>query len=466
MRIEELPDAAREDNLDSPTLPLSTSPLALRSYRFTAITNFATLMAGVVSGAILSRCLGPEGRGAWALLILFPNLVGSLFSLAVPQAVTYFVSKGDFQRAELSGAAALLGALLGSLGAVCAIFLSPLLLTGDKVHLSGDLRLACLFAWPMVLTPHLESLALGLRLVSRYNLIRMSFACAQIVVLTALWSLNSLTPLSAVLGTLLLLAFQGATYFAITLPVSGFSVPSAALLLKVLRRGLAFFLPVVALTILYSSDRTVLMRLTTLSQLGLYSVALSITNPILHIGEAFTQLSFIEVSGESHRSQSIAIIACRFRQSQVIALGLGLLTATASPLVLPIAFGEAFAPALSTCFWLSIAMVFRSLSRSLENSIRATGVVWLGTSAACIATATVIASSLITVPRFGGTGFAMSLLLGHGLQLTSLILYAHKALQVPWPHLWGLRLAVFRQLIQGSNNNAQRGQDIVGVSHK
>ncbi len=58
-----------------------------------------TILAGVIgqvllviSGILVARLLGPEGRGYLALLVVFPIILSQLGSLGLPQAATYFIA--------------------------------------------------------------------------------------------------------------------------------------------------------------------------------------------------------------------------------------------------------------------------------------------------------------------------------------------------------------------------------------
>ena len=51
------------------------------------------LLGGAVSGIVSARLLQPAGRGEMAVIQYFPSLIGAFFCLAIPSAVTLFISR-------------------------------------------------------------------------------------------------------------------------------------------------------------------------------------------------------------------------------------------------------------------------------------------------------------------------------------------------------------------------------------
>ena len=84
------------------------------------LTNFLT-------GPIIARALGPEGRGELASIILWPNLLGSVFALGLGPALLYNLKKSTDHddESELYSAALVLGLTLRLGGCGIGIFFDP-----------------------------------------------------------------------------------------------------------------------------------------------------------------------------------------------------------------------------------------------------------------------------------------------------------------------------------------------------
>ena len=57
--------------------------------------RIVALFIGIATGIVVARILGPEGRGAYALIVAFPGLVLSFVHLGIAQANIYFLRKAD-----------------------------------------------------------------------------------------------------------------------------------------------------------------------------------------------------------------------------------------------------------------------------------------------------------------------------------------------------------------------------------
>ena len=70
------------------------SPQGLRRDAALAIaTGFAIQAVLVVTGPLLARMLGPDGRGYLAALILWPLVITQLGNLGIPSALTYSIAR-------------------------------------------------------------------------------------------------------------------------------------------------------------------------------------------------------------------------------------------------------------------------------------------------------------------------------------------------------------------------------------
>ena len=56
-------------------------------------TGFAIQAVLVVTGPLLARMLGPDGRGYLAALILWPIVITQLGNLGIPSALTYSIAR-------------------------------------------------------------------------------------------------------------------------------------------------------------------------------------------------------------------------------------------------------------------------------------------------------------------------------------------------------------------------------------
>lgn len=80
--------------------PVFNSPIR-RATLESVMTGFLGQAVLLISGILVARVLGPEGRGYLAILVVFPVVLSQLGSIGLPQAATYFIAKKDDEVSEI-----------------------------------------------------------------------------------------------------------------------------------------------------------------------------------------------------------------------------------------------------------------------------------------------------------------------------------------------------------------------------
>jgi enterobacterial common antigen flippase len=82
----------------------------------------------IATGMITARALGAEGRGELASIILWPNLLGSVFALGLGPALMFNLKKNPEAESELYSASLVMGSFFGLVAAGLGFAFMPLLL--------------------------------------------------------------------------------------------------------------------------------------------------------------------------------------------------------------------------------------------------------------------------------------------------------------------------------------------------
>ncbi|MEI9968732.1 MAG: hypothetical protein WDM87_08955 [Terracidiphilus sp.] len=134
--------------------------------------------------------------------------------------------------------------------------------------------------------------------------------------------------------------------------------------------GIRFAAPSLAAVVLLNADRAILIRTTTLEQIGYFAIAFAVTMPITITTEAFTQIGFVEVSSADSAHASFALMLRRFQMAQVIAGGSFLFACAFIEPVIRFGFGKGYLNAIPAAFPLALAMSLRAMTKTLENNLR------------------------------------------------------------------------------------------------
>ena len=413
-------------------------------YLSTAITNLVCLALGVFSGILSARLLGVQARGELAILSYYPSLVAASCSLAFPQALSFFLSKDLPENASFASAGVRLSLVFGLLGSLVFAFLAPYTLSDSNRYLSSEVSVVCAIAVPMVVNAYLFAIHRGYRRFDWVNGLLICSAFGYIVVILVLWWTDLLSAYSLVLGTILI---QVCMAFASIVKLGSSAIKASAdwaVYRKCLIYGFKFFFPMAAVLLYAISDRAILITMTTVEQIGYYSVAFSIAFPLSVVSETFAQLGFIEVAGSKSETQSVELVLRRFQIAQVVLLAAAVFVLLLSEPLIRYGFGKEFLPGLAATYVLVIAMALRGLSKTLEHGLRGMNRTSPGVISSLGALLCLCLVAALLTPSRGVEGFVIALLVAELVGLSIFIFFVLRFARVRPVQLWGLRPSLIR----------------------
>jgi O-antigen/teichoic acid export membrane protein len=381
-----------------------------------------------------------------AILLYFPTLMGAFFSLGTPQAITALISKSAERTEEILTTGFRLAIVQVLLAVPLFVLCAPLTLTGDNRQLAVPVEISCACGAFMILVPYFNAMAYGLRRFTWVNAVMLAGQAGYVLALLILWLAGTLTPLAAALAALGSQLLQCLLHLIHIKPRWLNRKLSRGAYSQCLALGIRFAAPSLAAVVLLNADRAILIRTTTLEQIGYFAIAFALTMPITITTEAFTQIGFVEVSSAESSDASFALMLRRFQMAQVVA-GMSFLLACA--LVDPVirfGFGKAFLNAIPAAYPLALAMSLRAMTRTLENNLRGLRFIVPGTVGAAINLTALILLSVLLVPRWGAFGFCCASLISEAIYFTCLALYLATQQDVRLQSLWGIRPSIVRAM--------------------
>ena len=326
---------------------------------------------GGVSGLMVSRLLMPRGRGELAILLYFPTLMAAFFSLGTPQAITALISKDPKHPEEILTTGFRLAVAQVLLAVPLFILCAPLTLTGDNRQLAIPVQISCACGAFMILVPYFNAMAYGLKRFTWVNAVTLAGQASYVVALLILWLIGTLTPLTAVLSALGSQLLQCLLHLIHIKPSwLNRRLPRGAYR-RCLGLGIRFAAPSLAAVVLLNADRAILIRTTTLEQIGYFAIAFAVTMPITITTEAFTQIGFVEVSSAENADASLALMLRRFQMAQVVAGASFLFACALVGPVIRFGFGKAYLSAIPAAYPLGAGNVAQSHDEDLgEQSAR------------------------------------------------------------------------------------------------
>jgi O-antigen/teichoic acid export membrane protein len=324
-----------------------------RSAALTYGTNLTAAALSLGNVLIISRALGPTGRGDVAFLITVSLVTASLASLGIHQASANLAGTSPELRPSLA-TNALIYAMVNGLIAIGVVVLLIALIPAVGASENDWLLALALASIPIMILRNY----LGFFVVADYGFAANNAAwvigpVVNVVVNGVMAATGSLTVGSAVcvwvggqvIGVAILVAY-------VRLRLAGYGRPNVGLAWSSLRFGLKAHAGNVTLMGNYRLDQWLTGSISGARELGLYSVAVAWAEGLFFLPTSLANVQRPDVVRASHRDAAERAAAV-FRAAVLLTIPLALALFFLAPLFCGTVFGEAFADA-STALWLLI----------------------------------------------------------------------------------------------------------------
>jgi O-antigen/teichoic acid export membrane protein len=319
--------------------PSTTTLAALLTYG----TNVTTAVLSLVNVLIISRALGPTGRGNVAFLTTITFLTANLAMAGVQESNANVGARHPERRAALATNAVLLAAALGALGALGVVGLVLLVPDAGAEQTRRALLLLALATIPfVVLQGYLAYLVQSDSRFTAFNVSWLLQPVTNVVVNSAFAATGALsveTAFSAwvagqVLATALLVWY-------VARRMEGFGRPDLSLARSTLAFGLKAHGGRIMMLGNYRLDQWLLGAIAGARELGLYSVAVAWSEMLFFLPTVF---AYVQRPGIVRASPQEAVrqAAVGFRVALIATAGLALVLVVAAPILCVTMFGEEF----------------------------------------------------------------------------------------------------------------------------
>jgi O-antigen/teichoic acid export membrane protein len=401
----------------------------------------------LITQILLAQSLGVTGRGTVAAATAPLMLAVGLLTLGLPEAFTYFVARSSGGRLTRQfGISLTVLALSGAVGVwLIAAFAQPLSV-GSK-ELADLMTVASVALVPALLTGALRGVAYGAQSWWLVVAERMLSAALQLITVSVLFAIGSLTPMTATL-TIAGATFAGAVVYLVTpgwwAAVRGTENPSGTSpsLSRVASYSWRIWVGSIAGVVLVRLDQVMMTPLAGVEELGIYVVAANVSSVALLFNSAVGQVMFALESGE----QSTERIGRAARITTLITALVGLTLAAASPWMVPILFGPAFAPAVPVLLVLLVAYCVAIPGSVAGITLVARGQPGLRSLTMAITTIFYVFVMFLLVPRWGAMGAALAMFMGTVVPGYLNIYLLHKHFGVPLSEFYRFRASDLHML--------------------
>lgn len=337
-----------------------------------ALANLVLAGATFVTGIVLARALGPDGRGVYGSLFLWALTAANIFAWGAQMTLAREAAQRP-ERARAVYRAAYRIALLGGLTGA-AVFLAvvvPLTL-GDRDYrlwMVGVGAAIVAFTIPNAFQIQIE---LGRSRFGSYNMVRSLFAGGNLVTVVGLW-LAGVRDAGTFLVVLAAMALGASLAAALTIRPSLRGLPEgdAPKVADTLRRSTPLALTMLVAGVAQQSDKLFASALFEPRAIGLYVVAATLAQIQGMAGEALAQMFFARGAASSGlASVDRDWLAQRLRQTILLYAVLCAGGLVVLPPLVPLIYGQAFAPSADLLWVLLPGLALQGMNRPFEEFLR------------------------------------------------------------------------------------------------
>lgn len=388
-------------------------------------TRIFILVSTLAAGIIISRVLGPDGRGAYAFLILIPTLMLRLGNLGLGGALIYFHGQKKYSLSTLiSNVSALslgISLLLLLIFAVLFPFINSSFST--RLAITPTLMWISVFTLPFQLYSFFLSHALlaegKIKIYSLVGellpaLVNLAGAIFFVVVLRYNVSGTIIAFASSAIIPFIWLSYHYRSSVKLSLAQPG-------VILELLHYGMRNYATTLFDFINYRIDILILGAFLSSVAIGIYTVAVSIAELLWYIPNSIATVIFPNISQSSQVSATeITAKSLRVNSILIFVLSIGIII-TARP-VIALLYGTQFSTALEPLFILLPGIFFLSYSRILNSYVNGIGHPGMASLVSGLVALINLGLNLYLIPKMGINGAALSSTISYTLSGIFMIL--------------------------------------------
>ena len=382
-------------------------------FSVTFSTRIVALLATLGGQSCLAWVLGPTGRGAYAVCLIYTVMLTLVFLLGCESACVYFVAAKQFTPSEGYVYACIYSAMGSSLAIITGLFLMKFPFefftkaTPEQFYIS-------VIAIPFgIFSTILARFFVALKEIACYSIIAISGSVANLLfTLFLVWLLQAgvegalFANIFSELLTIILSIYFLRTRFRVT-----WARPKLAGMKKVLAYGSKYYIGKISNQGNAQMGTIIMAFFSNSAEIGMFSVAMRLMAQVMIIPDSLNKVLSPRISGDPEgRKQLVARcfrLACFF-----CGVLLFLIALLAYPIVV-VLFSPAFLPAVPLIQVLAFGMTLRCGSKMLEPYLLGTNRPGLASLSVACGAAVNIILLYVLLPRIGMMGAAIGVVGSH-----------------------------------------------------
>lgn len=404
--------------------------------------QFVVMGIGMLGGVVLARLLGAAGRGVIAAATVYPAIVLSFCEMGVRQAAAFHLGKKIYSNEQVVGAISALVLVIGLVGAAAC---AGMLVWMDNPAITPLVVVLAVLPFPFsIFISYSSGIFLGNRRVGLFANVSWLAALLNVAALVVfLWILDWGVPgalLATWLSGLIVAGYAAFKTLELAPLWPRFEWPVVRSLLV---KGAVYALALFVITLNYRINIIVLERLSSVAEIGVFALGVSVAQLTWALPQAITTALFSHSATAPDENEFSGKVQRLFRVSVLVAAALVVGLGVVSPILVPLVYGRDFAPSVRVIHLL-LPGVFSMLGLKILNmDLAGRGLPNASLWAMVPALAINAATSVVLVPQLGAPGAAIASSVAYVAGGVGMTFVYCRYVGVGWGELWRYRRTDF-----------------------
>jgi len=371
-------------------------------------SRVVVLIANLITGILVARLLGVEGKGLLTAVLLGPQLISSLAEFGVRQATAFHTGQGTWPTDRIAQTTLATALLAGVIGAVLSVFW--LALNWEPHYSVAMVIMAALIVPATVLSSSIAGLFLGLQRLPNFSVSLWGPGVCKLLgtvlfVVVAGWGVTGAIAAAALSPWLVSALMIIALSRVLDLRVRFHTEIAKGMWALGSSYAVVYFL--MALT--FKANLILVQHFNGMESLGYYSLSSNLAELLWQVPSALGVLVFARSAGAQDSRAFALKIAVLARQVFMLGLfGAGAI-AVVAPTIIPLLYGDAFRPSVTILLVLLPGTVAMMVFKILRQDLAGRGQPWAaGTIILGMLLCTAALGSWL-IPHYGPLGAAINL---------------------------------------------------------
>ncbi len=416
-------------------------------------SNLTVTSCNLATGVILTRFLGAAGFGLYSSIIVVPIMVIGFTQLGIRRSAIYHIGNKLLPEDHIVSALFLL--LLWT-SALSIIICGLVYFLSESQPFDPLIIVLVLLTIPLLLT----NVFAGGIFLGKEDIKRASIVNAGPTIMTLLLTILFVWGLKmSVLGAFSAIALANFIMFFITyrIVVVQFRYNITwkyheGIMKSMIKLGLVNAIAIFIMQLNYRLDILMLKKLSTLEEVGFYSLAMQIAEQLWHIPYAIESIVLSRSANTTDDKFVHRTVASIFRVSLLVGLASGLLIFFVAPYLIPLVFGHGFVKSVAMIQVVLPGVLILVGFRILNSRLTGMGKPQIAIYTFMPALVINFILNLFLIPRFGGIGAAWSTNVSYAAGSIIFVIIYSRMVKMPLGDIFRYRASdfyFFRDLKRG-----------------